>query len=80
MRESQDSLDIWSASLLAIVVLLGCLAGLLFRMNLRQIRDEARLAAQQEASKTLAGPQMQESIRQIIDAEVSRVTAKVKTE
>lgn len=65
---------------IAIVVLLGCSAVFLFWMNLRQIRDEARLAAQQEANKTLAGPQMQESIRHIIDAEVNRVTAKPKTD
>jgi hypothetical protein len=65
---------------IAVVILLGCFAGFIFWISLRQVRDEAKLAAQQEASKTLASPQMQESIRQIIDAEVSRVNAQVKTD
>lgn len=64
---------------IAVVILLGCFVGFIFWISLRQVRDDARLTAQQEATKTLANPQMQESIRQIIHDEVSRVDAQPKT-
>jgi hypothetical protein len=65
---------------IAVVILLGCFAGFLFWISLKELKDEARMVAKQEVRDALASLKMQESLHQIIHDEDGRVNPPLKTD